>query len=204
MFNIGADTLTNAHIYNINITAPGSEDPVNPSHNTDGIDVGNSVNVLVENSHISTDVAILANSGWRQVENITFRNLTIGHGHGLTIGADYAIGGIRNVTFTNIVMTGSGGLDTGPNVIVSPEHAGLVQDITYSNIQLYNVGYCITGIVFNNIVCHTANYGWNINGLSNSPIQGSISSIAFANVTNLYPTCQNYNDSAMGAIDFSG
>ena len=67
----------------------------------------------------------MANSGWRQVENITFRNLTIGHGHGLTIGADYAIGGIRNVTFTNIVMTGSGGLDTGPNVIVSPEHGGI-------------------------------------------------------------------------------
>jgi polygalacturonase len=54
MFNIATDTLTNAHIYNINITAPGSEDPVDPSHNTDGIDLGNGANVLVENSYIST------------------------------------------------------------------------------------------------------------------------------------------------------
>ena len=67
----------------------------------------------------------MANSAWRRAENITFRNLTIGHGHGLAIGADYAVGGIRNITFTNIVMTGSGGLDTGPNVIVSPEHGGI-------------------------------------------------------------------------------
>jgi polygalacturonase len=53
MFNIGLSGVKNVHIYNISITAPASGDPVNPSHNTDGIDAGNSQNVLVENSYIS-------------------------------------------------------------------------------------------------------------------------------------------------------
>lgn len=53
MFNINMDGVNNGHLYNLNITAPSSGATSNPSHNTDGIDIGDSTNILVENSYIS-------------------------------------------------------------------------------------------------------------------------------------------------------
>ena len=40
-------------------------------------------------------------------ENITFRNIQVGTGHGITIGSDMSAG-VRNVTFENITMDGTG------------------------------------------------------------------------------------------------
>uniref|UniRef100_A0A914E2J1 Uncharacterized protein n=1 Tax=Acrobeloides nanus TaxID=290746 RepID=A0A914E2J1_9BILA len=48
----------------------------------------------------------------------------------------------------------------------------------------------VQGLVFNNIVCHTATRGWTIQGLQNSYAQLSLGKIVFANVTNMFPTCQ--------------
>ena len=67
----------------------------------------------------------MANSAWRRAENITFRNLTIGNGHGLAIGATYAMAGIKNITFQDIVMYGSDRLDTGPNLITDRGVGGI-------------------------------------------------------------------------------
>jgi polygalacturonase len=53
MFNIFLENVNTAHISQVNVLAPGSHDPNGPSHNTDGIDVANSQNVLVEFSYIS-------------------------------------------------------------------------------------------------------------------------------------------------------
>jgi polygalacturonase len=53
MFNIHMTNVSKVHIYNITIFAPPSHDSHDPAQNTDGIDVGNSRDVLIENSHIS-------------------------------------------------------------------------------------------------------------------------------------------------------
>ena len=53
MFNIHMYNTSKVHIYNITIFAPPSHDSHSPARNTDGIDVGNSRDVLIENSYIS-------------------------------------------------------------------------------------------------------------------------------------------------------
>ena len=39
----------------------------------------------------------------RPSKDIIFRNITIGHGHGISVGSDTS-GGVSNVTFENINM----------------------------------------------------------------------------------------------------
>lgn len=51
--HIGISGSTNVHIYNVTLHTPGSGDKNTPSRWTDGIDMGDSVNVLVENCSIS-------------------------------------------------------------------------------------------------------------------------------------------------------
>lgn len=54
MYNLAIAHSSNIHIYNITILNPDSFDPVEPSHNTDGINMGVVENVLIENCYIST------------------------------------------------------------------------------------------------------------------------------------------------------
>ena len=135
MFHIVLGDVNGGHVSHVNVLSPGSHDPTNPSHNTDGIDVGNSQNVLVEYSYVSVgeylysykvlknenlgDVAIMAGSSYKQTANVTFRYLNIGTSQGLAIGSNtYA--GVLNVTFHNITMHGNlvaDNIDTGPLVI---------------------------------------------------------------------------------------
>lgn len=49
----------------------------------------------------------MAESVTQQTKNITFRNLTLGTGHGMAIGAVYSLAGIQDVLFQDIVLTGS-------------------------------------------------------------------------------------------------
>jgi hypothetical protein len=51
--NLFLKNTANVHVFNISILAPSNHDPINPSHNTDAIDIVGSVNVLVEHSYIS-------------------------------------------------------------------------------------------------------------------------------------------------------
>lgn len=53
MFNIPFDNADGVHIYNVTILDPPAHDSHSLGINTDGIDVGNSRNVLIENSYIS-------------------------------------------------------------------------------------------------------------------------------------------------------
>lgn len=46
------------------------------------------------------------------------RNIVVGNSHGLAIGS-WTGGGIRNVTYQDIVVNGSDGLDTGPNIVTA-------------------------------------------------------------------------------------
>ena len=123
-------SLTNVHLYNITISSPVS------ARNTDGIDVSDSNGVLIENSYISVgklsyqefyrfwclgDVAITISGG---TQNAIARNLVVGNSHGLALGTN-TDPFIRNVTFDNITIFGSDGLDTGPNIISAPGRGGM-------------------------------------------------------------------------------
>jgi polygalacturonase len=77
----------------------------------------------MSNIKILGDVAMTIGSNWQISENVLVRNLTIGTSHGLALGS-YTYGGIRNVTFDNIVIHGSDPLDTGPNILSQKGRGG--------------------------------------------------------------------------------
>uniref|UniRef100_A0A914CRF3 Polygalacturonase n=1 Tax=Acrobeloides nanus TaxID=290746 RepID=A0A914CRF3_9BILA len=89
------------------------------------------------------DVAIAIESGQSPTKNVMFRYNKIGNSHGLAIGS-WQNGGIQDITFKNIVIQGSDALDTGPNLIAARGRGNLTQNVLFQNIQMYNMGYCIT------------------------------------------------------------
>ena len=57
-------------------------------------------------------------------QNVVVRNLVVGNSYGLALGSN-TDPFIRNVTFDNITIFGSDGLDTGPNIISAPGRGGM-------------------------------------------------------------------------------
>lgn len=52
-------------------------------------------------------------SSSRVCQNVMVKNLSVGHSHGLCIGS-WTNGGVRNITFQDIIVDGDDHLDTGP------------------------------------------------------------------------------------------
>lgn len=71
----------------------------------------------------------------RPSENITFQNISIGHGHGISIGSESS-GGVKNITFDTITMQGTG---NGPRIKSQRGRGGTVEGITYRNIVATDV-----------------------------------------------------------------
>jgi polygalacturonase len=116
--------------------------------------------------------------------------------------------GVRNVTFQDITVNGS---DNGIRIKSQRGRGGIVQDITYSNIQLYNVKNAIyltlnynknvdptnatatpifNNIVIKDVVSNHATNGWILDGLPESYIRNaSFSNINFVNTKKLVETC---------------
>ena len=93
--------FSDVHIHNLNISNPAN------APNSDGMDLDCSRNGLVEDCVLSVgDDVLCVKSGIDflgrtygvRSENITFRNIVAGEGHGLTIGSETAAG-VRNVSF---------------------------------------------------------------------------------------------------------
>jgi polygalacturonase len=98
------------HIFNVTILAPAS------SHNTDGLDVDCSQDVLLEDSYVSVGddfVSVKSGVDWygrtygRPSKNVMIRNTIVGTSHGCSIGSEMS-GGVNNVTFENILMNATG------------------------------------------------------------------------------------------------
>jgi polygalacturonase len=142
MWNLRPSWFDDVLITNVTILAPpgGAQ-----GCNTDGIDPDGTQNMLVEDSYINVgDDAIAVKSGlnWlgrtygRPSRNLTFRNLRIGKGHGISVGSEMSAG-VYDVLFEDIVMDGTA---TGPRVKTERGRGGLVSNITFRNITMTNVG----------------------------------------------------------------
>jgi polygalacturonase len=125
------------HIHDIAIHNP-------QGYNRDGIDIDSSQHALVENSLVDAgDDALCVKSGedWVgrhdavRAENITFRNIVVGTGHGITIGSDMSAG-VRDVLFENISMDGTG---CGIRMKAERGRGGVVENIIYRDITMRNI-----------------------------------------------------------------
>jgi polygalacturonase len=112
-----------------------------------GIDPSDSRNVLITRCRIDTgddDVAIKAGHKvpGREFasENITVRDCTFLHGHGMSIGSE-TLGGVRNVLVKHCIFENT---DNGIRIKSRRGRGGLVEDIVYEDIEMTNVDPAVT------------------------------------------------------------
>nr|ANJ43654.1 glycoside hydrolase family 28 [Sipyloidea sipylus] len=104
--------------------------------NTDGFDPSGSQNVTIINTSVSCgddNVAIKAGRG--PSRHISVTNCRFGPGHGMSIGSE-TTQGVSDLTVTNLVKYNS---VTGLRIKSDRSRGGLVTNIVYSDICMYNV-----------------------------------------------------------------
>ncbi|HEV2484968.1 MAG TPA: glycoside hydrolase family 28 protein [Terracidiphilus sp.] len=121
-----------------------------PGIHTDGIVVDSSRFVKIANAYIDTgDDGIVIKSGKdtdglrvnRPTEDVAITNCTVHHAHGaITIGSETS-GSVRNIVASNITA-----LDTqnGARIKSARGRGGVVEDISFDNWTMENVGEAIT------------------------------------------------------------
>jgi hypothetical protein len=121
-----------------------------PGVHTDGIVVDSSRFVKIANAYIDTgDDGIVIKSGkdadglrvHRPTEDVEITNCTVHHAHGaITIGSETS-GSVRNIVASNITA-----LDTqnGARIKSARGRGGVVEDISFNNWTMENVGEAIT------------------------------------------------------------
>jgi xylan 1,4-beta-xylosidase len=140
-------TLTNSPMFHIAISgkssdvtvsgvivrAPASDDPVNSSHNTDACDVSGS-HILIKNCDISTgDDDFTCGGG---TSNVHITGCKYGYGHGLSIGS-YTRGGVDSFLIENCTFNNT---EAGIRIKSDRGRGGVVQNLTYRNLRMTNVG----------------------------------------------------------------
>jgi polygalacturonase len=129
----------NINIIGVKLFAPDSSDPVNPSHNTDGVDLAET-NALFQDCVISTgDDNIAIGSSGSVSKDILVTNCFFGYGHGLSIGS-FTSGGVSNLTVVNCTFSNTG---NGIKIKSERNRGGVVQNLNYYNITMTNVGWPI-------------------------------------------------------------
>jgi len=125
----------NINIIGVTLLAPDSSDPVNPSHNTDGVDFAET-NALFQDCVISTgDDNIAIGSSGSVSKDIFVTNCFFGYGHGLSIGS-YTSGGVSNLTVVNCTFSNTG---NGIKIKSERDRGGVVQNCNYYNLTMTNV-----------------------------------------------------------------
>jgi polygalacturonase len=133
MFHIAISGSENVTVNGVTVHAPSSTDPVDPSHNTDACDVSGH-HILIENCNISTgDDDYTCGGG---TSDVLINNCHYGNGHGVSIGSGTR-GGVSNITVENCTFTNT---DCGIRIKSDRDRGGIVQNMTYKNLKMTNVG----------------------------------------------------------------
>jgi polygalacturonase len=133
MFHIAVSRSNNVTVSSITVRAPASDDPVNPSHNTDACDVSGK-DILIKDCDVSTgDDNFTCGGG---TFNVHIINCKYGYGHGLSIGS-YTKGGVSNFLIEHCSFTNT---ECGIRIKSDRDRGGLVQNLTYRNLTMTNVG----------------------------------------------------------------
>jgi polygalacturonase/pectin methylesterase-like acyl-CoA thioesterase len=130
----------NINFIGIRLLAPPSDDPVNASHNTDGVDLAET-NVLFLGCIISTgDDNIAMGSSASVTKDVLITNCFFGEGHGCAIGS-YTSGGVSNITVASCVFSNTG---SGIRIKSARDRGGLVRNLNYYNLTMTNVGAVVS------------------------------------------------------------
>ncbi|MGC4099976.1 glycoside hydrolase family 28 protein [Ferruginibacter sp.] len=133
MFHIAISRSNNVTVSGVIVRAPASTDPVNPSHNTDACDVSGK-DILIKNCDISTgDDNFTCGGG---TFNVHIMHCKYGYGHGLSIGS-YTKGGVSNFLIEDCSFTNT---ECGIRIKSDRDRGGQVQNLTYRNLTMTNVG----------------------------------------------------------------
>jgi polygalacturonase len=124
---------SNVTVRYVIIRAPASTDPVNPSHNTDACDVSGT-KILVQHCDISVGDDDFTCGG--NTSDVLITGCTYGYGHGVSIGSPIK-GGVSNITVENCTFTNT---EFGIRIKSDRDRGGLVQNLTYRNLKMTNVG----------------------------------------------------------------
>jgi polygalacturonase len=147
---VGSPMWTIHFLYSENAVAENLVIETYPGVHTDGIVVDSSRFVKIANDYIDTgDDGIVIKSGKdadglrvnRPTEDVAITNCTVHHAHGtVTIGSETS-GGVRNIVASNMTA-----IDTqnGARIKSARGRGGVVEDVSFDNWTLENVGEAIT------------------------------------------------------------
>ena len=124
---------SNVTVRDVYIHAPSSTDPVNPSHNTDACDVSGT-KILIQHCDVSVgDDDFTCGGG---TSDVLITDCTYGNGHGVSIGSPTKCG-VSNFTVQNCTFTNT---ECGIRIKSDRDRGGILQNITYRNLKMTNVG----------------------------------------------------------------
>ncbi|KAF1892202.1 hypothetical protein Lal_00036561 [Lupinus albus] len=128
--HISINKCVQIRIRNLTITAPEN------SPNTDGIDISESNDIVVQNCTIATgDDCIAMNEG---TSNINITTVNCGPGHGISIGSLGKNGNFATVKDVYVNNCSFFGTTNGLRIKTFPNGNGYVKNITYNQIRFYN------------------------------------------------------------------
>ncbi len=132
MFHLYISGCVGVTVSSLTIISPAD------SPNTDGIDPSDSQDVHIYNCTISNGDDCVAVKG--RCTNVLVENSTFYYGHGASVGSIQNTESVSNITFRNLVLHNT---SNGCRIKAYTNSTGIAQNITWSNITLYGVDYCI-------------------------------------------------------------
>jgi polygalacturonase len=135
-FHLVPNRCQDVTIEDVKIIAPAD------APNTDAIDPTSSRNVLIRRCFVDVgddNVSFKSNPSEGPLENVLVTDCTFKHGHGASVGSNIG-GGIRNITVQHCTFEGT---DNAIRIKSRRDRGGVVDNITYRDITMKNVGVAI-------------------------------------------------------------
>jgi polygalacturonase len=188
----GGSSTNDITVNDITISAPAS------SPNTVGLDPSGN-NFLITGSNISTgddDIALNSSTGNSANTNIAITNMTIGLGHGISIGSITTLG-VNNLTVNNITFNGT---VCGFRLKSNQSAGGTSSNLLYNSVTMTNVFYPVYISSWYNGGGNA--YPSNANSSTNTNTLPVWQNITFNNITSSWTstTATNYTSSIAGLL----